>query len=199
RAASAGATPASAGWEPASASRTGVSVCEGSMRRRNACWFNARRTGGLAARAAPLTNFGCRAAFPLRRRHDEDPAPSPASERLPDRRSARAEPHPRRGCRQRGAGSRPDALALPRPGPRPPERRSRCAPPAGANAAGATRRARGLTAARRRLILCALGALAIAAPATADVAGPDDSLAQAFGPLQPGVTVSGAFTSPDDV
>lgn len=56
-----------------------------------------------------------------------------------------------------------------------------------------------MTAARRRLILCALGALAIAAPATADVAGPDDSLAQAFGPLQPGVTVSGAFTSPDDV
>jgi hypothetical protein len=56
-----------------------------------------------------------------------------------------------------------------------------------------------LTTARRHLILCALGALALAAPAIADVAGPDDSLAQAYGPLQPGVSVSGTFTRPDDV
>ena len=42
-------------------------------------------------------------------------------------------------------------------------------------------------------------ALVPAAAALADVAGPDDSPAQAFGPLQPGVTVSGSFTRPDDV
>jgi hypothetical protein len=56
-----------------------------------------------------------------------------------------------------------------------------------------------LTTARRHLILCALGALVLAAPAPADVAGPDDSLSQAYGPLQPGVSVSGKFVRPDDV
>jgi hypothetical protein len=57
-----------------------------------------------------------------------------------------------------------------------------------------------LTTARRHLILCALGALALAAPAAAEVAGnPADSLAQAYGPLQSGVSVSGRFTSPNDV
>jgi hypothetical protein len=55
-----------------------------------------------------------------------------------------------------------------------------------------------LIAARRHLILCALGALLVGAPASADVSGPDDSLAQAY-PLQPGVTVSGTFNSPTDV
>jgi hypothetical protein len=56
-----------------------------------------------------------------------------------------------------------------------------------------------LTSARRHLVLWTLGALAIAVPAMADVAGPDDSVATAYGPLQPGVTVSGTFTSPTDV
>jgi len=56
-----------------------------------------------------------------------------------------------------------------------------------------------LTSPRRHLILCVLGALAFAAPAPADVVGPDDSLPQAYGPLQPGVSVSGKFTRPDDV
>lgn len=45
-------------------------------------------------------------------------------------------------------------------------------------------------------------ALAVAAPVSrADIAGagPDESVAQAFGPLQPGVTYSGAFRTQDDV
>jgi hypothetical protein len=33
----------------------------------------------------------------------------------------------------------------------------------------------------------------------ADVSGPDDSLATAYGPMQPGVTVAGTFTTPTDV
>jgi hypothetical protein len=57
-----------------------------------------------------------------------------------------------------------------------------------------------LTTTRRHLILSALGALALAAPAAAEVAGnPADSLPTAYGPLQPGVSVSGAFKSPNDV
>jgi hypothetical protein len=57
-----------------------------------------------------------------------------------------------------------------------------------------------LSTARRHLILCALGALALAAPAAAEVAdNPADSLPQAYGPLQPGVSVSGEFKSPNDV
>jgi hypothetical protein len=56
-----------------------------------------------------------------------------------------------------------------------------------------------LSAIRRQLALGVLAALVVAAPALADVAGPDDSLAQAYGPLQPGVTVSGTFKSPTDV
>lgn len=57
-----------------------------------------------------------------------------------------------------------------------------------------------MSTARRQLILCGLATLALAVPAAAEVAGnPADSLPQAYGPLQPGVSVSGAFTSPDDV
>jgi hypothetical protein len=56
-----------------------------------------------------------------------------------------------------------------------------------------------LTTARRHLLVCALGALLLAGPATADVSGPDDSLSQAYGPLQPGVSVAGTFVRPDDV
>jgi hypothetical protein len=42
--------------------------------------------------------------------------------------------------------------------------------------------------------------LVLMAPAArADVFGPDESIAQAGGPLQPGTTYSGAFSSPDDV
>lgn len=52
---------------------------------------------------------------------------------------------------------------------------------------------------RRDLVLCGVAALAVSAPALANVSGPDDSLPQAYGPLQPGVDVSGAFTRPDDV
>ena len=56
-----------------------------------------------------------------------------------------------------------------------------------------------MTGARRQLLVAAVVALVPAAAALADVAGPDDSTAQAYGPLQPGVTVSGSFTRPDDV
>jgi hypothetical protein len=42
--------------------------------------------------------------------------------------------------------------------------------------------------------------LALVAPAAhADVFGPDESIAQAGGPLQPGNTYGGAFSSPDDI
>ena len=56
-----------------------------------------------------------------------------------------------------------------------------------------------MIAARSRLLLAFLAALACAAPAVADVSGPDDSLATAYGPMQPGVTVAGTFNSPTDV
>jgi hypothetical protein len=60
------------------------------------------------------------------------------------------------------------------------------------------------TAARtvRAAVVLALcwGLLALLAPAArADVFGPDESIAQAGGPLQPGTTYSGAFSSPDDI
>ncbi len=44
-----------------------------------------------------------------------------------------------------------------------------------------------------------VAALLPAAFATADVAGPDDSIADAFGPLVAGITYSGQFKSPGDV
>ena len=52
---------------------------------------------------------------------------------------------------------------------------------------------------RLRAGICLLAALAVAAPAFADVSGPDDSPEQAYGPLEPGKSVSGRFTRPDDV
>lgn len=50
-----------------------------------------------------------------------------------------------------------------------------------------------------RAAVCLLAILTLAGPAAADVTGPDDSLAQAYGPLRPGVDVPGAFTGSDDV
>ncbi len=57
---------------------------------------------------------------------------------------------------------------------------------------------------RARLLASAVllvGAFAGGAPGHADVvgSGPDDSVSQAFGPMLPGVTYSGAFKRPDDV
>jgi hypothetical protein len=46
-------------------------------------------------------------------------------------------------------------------------------------------------------LLCTAGAFAPAA-ARADVAGPDDSVQQAFGPLAPAAWYPGAFTSAGD-
>ncbi|HEU0317030.1 MAG TPA: hypothetical protein VFR49_06855 [Solirubrobacteraceae bacterium] len=43
------------------------------------------------------------------------------------------------------------------------------------------------------------GTLAMAGPALADIAGPDDSIQQAFGPMSSGSSYSGAFVSPGDV
>lgn len=56
-----------------------------------------------------------------------------------------------------------------------------------------------MTSASFRLLVACVAALACAAPAVADVAGPDDSLATAYGPMTPGVTVAGTFKSPTDV
>jgi hypothetical protein len=50
------------------------------------------------------------------------------------------------------------------------------------------------------LLAAACAVLALGAPpAAADVFGPDESIAQAGGPLQPQTTYTGAFGSPDDI
>ncbi len=50
------------------------------------------------------------------------------------------------------------------------------------------------------LVAAALAAGALATPAAlGDVAGPDDSVQQAFGPIQPGTWYAGAFVRSDDV
>lgn len=56
-----------------------------------------------------------------------------------------------------------------------------------------------MSAARRLLGLSAAFALLGAAPAAADLGGPDDSIATAYGPLVPGMTYEGAFVSETDV
>src|SRR5436305_11757342 len=54
--------------------------------------------------------------------------------------------------------------------------------------------------ARTFVLLAMVWALAaMPAVARADVFGPDESIAGAGGPVQPGVSYSGAFSNPDDV